>query len=46
MKQQRTSREGNLEVTKADIGSILASISVSEANVNQPAETLKLLKLD
>jgi hypothetical protein len=36
MKQQRTSlQQKQFRITKADIGSILASISVSEANVSR-----------
>jgi membrane fusion protein (multidrug efflux system) len=37
--------EGNLEVTKADIGSILASISVSEANVKSATGNIESAKI-
>ena len=37
--------EGNLEVTKADIGSILASISVSEANVKSAGGNIETAKI-
>ncbi|WP_339920313.1 HlyD family secretion protein [uncultured Flavobacterium sp.] len=37
--------EGNLEVTKADIGSILASISVSEANVKSAGGNIESAKI-
>jgi membrane fusion protein (multidrug efflux system) len=38
--------EGNFEVSKADIGSALASISVSDANVQSARQILNLQKLD
>jgi membrane fusion protein (multidrug efflux system) len=45
MKQQRTAAaEGNLEVTKADIGSI-CSISVSEANVKSAGGNIETAKI-
>jgi membrane fusion protein (multidrug efflux system) len=37
--------EGNLEVTKADIGSILASVSVSEANVKSAGGNIESAKI-
>lgn len=37
--------EGNLEITKADIGSILASISVSEANVKSAGGNIESAKI-
>lgn len=37
--------EGNLEITKADIGSILASISVSEANVKSAGGNIEGAKI-
>jgi hypothetical protein len=47
MKQQNlAAAEGNLEVTKADIGSIWPVFQSQKPTSNQPAETLKLLKLD
>jgi membrane fusion protein (multidrug efflux system) len=37
--------EGNLEVTKADIGSVLASISVSEANMKSAGGSIETAKI-
>lgn len=37
--------EGNLEITKANIGSILASISVSEANVKSAGGNIQTAKI-
>jgi membrane fusion protein (multidrug efflux system) len=45
MKQQRTSLQQKFRSYKADIGSILASISVSEANVKSAGGNIETAKI-